>query len=316
EEAMMRIGFVLPNVGPAATPDTIVEAARRAEAIGYDSLWVTERLLYPVTPRTPYPASPDGVLPPAYRHVLDPLETLTFAAAHTRRVALGTSVLDMLFYTPVVLARRLTTLDVLSGGRLRVGLGLGWSRDEFEAVGVPMDDRGARADEFLAALKAIWTTDPVDFQGRYYRIPRSVIGPRPVQKPHPPIYLAAFVPRALRRAATVADGWNPTGIPADAMATMLADLRRMVRDAGRAVEAWATVVRANVHVTDGPLGASRAPFHGSVSELRDDVARVRDLGVDEVFFDPTFSPAVGSPAAFLDAMERLRDLARDSSSTG
>ncbi len=121
----MRMGFNLPPIGLAASPKSIVQVAQKAESLGYDSLWVTERLLYPVNPQTPYPATPDGSLPDAYKVALDPLEVLTFAAAHTRRIFLGTSVLDIPYYNPVMLARRLTTLDVLSGGRLRVGLGLG-----------------------------------------------------------------------------------------------------------------------------------------------------------------------------------------------
>ncbi len=119
----------------------------------------------------------------------------------------------MLYYNPVMLARRLSTLDVLSNGRLRVGMGLGWSKDEFDAMGVSLGERGARADEFMAVLKAIWTSDPVEFQGKFYRIPRSIIQPKLLQKPYPPIYLAAFAPPALRRLAQWADGWNPAGIP-------------------------------------------------------------------------------------------------------
>ncbi|KKM03644.1 hypothetical protein LCGC14_1772320, partial [marine sediment metagenome] len=129
----MRLGFNLPQIGPAAGPEAIVRVAQRAEELGYDSVWVTERLLYPIEPQTPYMATPDGSLPEAYKTVLDPLEALTFVAGQTSRVALGTSILDMPYYNPVMLARRLTTLDVLSGGRLRLGLGLGWSQDEFDA---------------------------------------------------------------------------------------------------------------------------------------------------------------------------------------
>ena len=154
-----------------------------------------------VQPQSPYPGTPDGTLPEPYKHCLDPLETLTFAAAHTTRVGLGTSVLDMLYYNPVMLARRLSTLDRLSHGRLRVGLGLGWSKDEFDATGASWSERGARGDEFLAVLKVIWTSDPVEFQGQFYHIPKSIIQPKPVQKPYPPLYLAAFAPPALRRLA-------------------------------------------------------------------------------------------------------------------
>jgi probable F420-dependent oxidoreductase len=174
--------------------------AQRAEA-RYDSVWTVERVLWPVKPQTPYAASPDGSLPEPYKYVLDPLDALTFAAAHTNRVALGTSVLDIPYYNPVMLARRLATIDVLSKGRLRVGLGLGWSQDEMDAVGADMKQRGARADEFLQVLKAIWTTNPVEFRGKFFQVPKSYIGPKPVQKPHPPIYLAAFAPPALKRLA-------------------------------------------------------------------------------------------------------------------
>ena len=192
----MRLGFALPQIGPVAGPDALLTVARRGEDLGFDSLWVLDRILYPVSPRAPYPVG-DGTLPDLYRTVLDPLETLTFAAAHTRRVALGTSILNLPWYNPVLLARRLTTLDVLSGGRLRVGFGIGWSPDEYEAAGTPWKERGKRADELIEALKTIWASDPVEFQGQYYRIPKSFIGPKPIQKPHPPIYMAAYTPPAM-----------------------------------------------------------------------------------------------------------------------
>src|SRR5262249_49694386 len=133
----MRLGFALPQIGPVAGPDALVTVAQRAEALGFDSLWTLDRMLYPVNPRTPYPATRDVVLPGLSNRVLDPPEPPRSAAAHTRRVALGTSVLNLPWYPPVLLARRLTTLDVLSGGRLRVGFGMGWSLDEYEAAGAP-----------------------------------------------------------------------------------------------------------------------------------------------------------------------------------
>ena len=209
----MRLGFVLPHIGPLASPDAIVSVATRAEAVGYDSLWVTDRLLFPLNPRTPYPATPDGSLPDAYRYVIDPLTALSLAAANTQRIALGTSVLDIPYYNPILLARSLAGLDIISNGRLRVGLGLGWSIDEYEAVGASTQARGRRADEFLAVLKAVWGPDPVSFEGEFYRVAPSIIGAKPVQQPHPPLYMAAYAPAALRRAAQQADGWNPAGVP-------------------------------------------------------------------------------------------------------
>jgi probable F420-dependent oxidoreductase len=304
----MRIGFNLPQIGPAAGPKAIVQAAQRAETLGYDSVWVTERLLYPVNPQTPYPVTPDGSLPEPYKHVLDPLEVLTFAGAQTRRIHLGTSVLDIPYYNPVMLARRLTTLDVLSGGRLRVGLGLGWSKDEFDTMGASLSQRGHRADEFLRVLKAIWTTDPVEFHGDYYQIPRSIVGPKPVQKPHPPIYLAAYAPGALKRAATLANGWNPAGLSVEQMAPMAAQLREMAKAAGRDPMSLEVIVRANLHITPLPLGGDRWIFTGSFDQIQADIERVRAFGADELFFDPTFSPGVTTPDSFMACMERIRQL--------
>ena len=127
----MRIGVTLPSMGHLSQPNNLVEAAKEAERLGYDTLWVADRLLYPIKPRTKYPVTPDGSLPDFYKRVLDPIEALTFVAAHTSRIGLGTIVLDIPFYNPVTLARRLTSLDILSNGRLRAGFGLGWSADEF-----------------------------------------------------------------------------------------------------------------------------------------------------------------------------------------
>jgi len=137
----MRFGFALPQIGSLVGPEALVMVAKRAEDLGFDSLWVLDRLLWPVNPRAPYPLG-DGSLPVQYKNVLDPVESLTFAAAHTSRIALATGVLNLPWYNPVLLARRLTTLDILSGGRLRVGFGIGWSPDEYEAAGATWQDRG------------------------------------------------------------------------------------------------------------------------------------------------------------------------------
>src|SRR3989449_778612 len=256
----MKIGFALPNIGPVATAEAVVKVAQRAEALAYHSLWTIERLLWPVKPQTPYTVTPDGSLPEQYKYILDPLDTLTFAAAHTKTITLGTSVLDIPYHNPVTLGRRLTTIDFLSNGRLRVGLGLGWSKDEMDATGADMKQRGAMADEFLQVLKAIWTTNPVEFHGKFYQVPKSYIGPKPVQKPHPPIYMAAFAPLALERLAKFADGWNPVVIPLDGMAQMFGSIKQMTQEAGRDPSSLAMVVRANPEITDKPLGKESMIF--------------------------------------------------------
>src|SRR5215212_2321464 len=193
----MRSGLILPSLGAGVGPVELLRAAQRAEQLGYANLWVAERLLYPVAPRSAYPATPDGTLPPLYQHALTPMETLAYVASHTQRIGLGTSILLMPLHNPVMLARQIATLDVLSGGRARVGLGQGWSIDELEAGGGATSQRGARADEYLQVLETIWTTDPSEFAGEYYTVPKSILQPKPIQRPRPPIYMAAYTPSAL-----------------------------------------------------------------------------------------------------------------------
>ena len=304
----MRIGFALPNIGPVATPEAVIAVAERAEQLGYDSLWTIERLLYPVKLQRPYPVTADGSLPEVYKHALDPLEALTFAAARTKTIALGTSVLDIPYYNPVMLARRLTTLDFLSKGRVRVGLGLGWNKDEVDAAGADFSRRGAMADEFLQVLKAIWTTNPVEFHGKFYQIPKSYIGPKPVQKPHPPIYMGAFVPRALKRLAKYADGWNPVAIPLDGMAQMFESIKQLAKEAGRDPSRIELVIRAHPEIADKPLGKERSLFSGTLDQIKEDIAGCRNIGAHEIHFDPTFMQGGQVLDRWLAVMEQMRKL--------
>jgi probable F420-dependent oxidoreductase len=300
----MKLGCALPSVGPLAGPDTLIRAAQRAEALDYHALWVADRLLYPLAPRTPYPARADGVLPESFKRCLDPVEALTFVAGHTRRITLGTSVLNMPFYNPAVLARRLATLDVLSGGRLRVGLGQAWSADEFEAVGADPKARAERADEFIAVLKALWSPDPVEFRGRHFRVARSIVGLKPAQTPHPPIYLAAYVPPALRRAATLSDGWLPANLPFTALSQMIGRLHAFAREAGRDPGRLEVIYLSGTEVTDAPLDdARRGVLSGSAAQVRADVGRLQDVGVTEII---TWGGG-DSVAAWLSGLERVRE---------
>ena len=188
----MKVGILVPHIGENATRESVLYIAKQAEEEGLDSIWAIERLLWPVKPQTPYGGIPNAPIPVEYQNILDPLDTLTYLAANTDRISLGTSIIDMLLHNPVVLARRFATLDVLSGGRVIAGFGLGWSKDEFDVSGIPFRHRGARADEYLQVLKRIWTDDVVEFRGQFYNIPASKIGPKPVQKPHPPILLGGI----------------------------------------------------------------------------------------------------------------------------
>ena len=186
-------------------------------------------------PKTPYAGTPDGSLPVQYQNVLDPLETLTYLAGNTNQISLGTCLIDMLFHNPVVLARRFATLDVLSHGRVIAGLGIGWSKDEYEVSGVSYKHRGKRADEFLQMLKRIWTDEVVEFKGQFYSIPASKIGPKPVQKPHPPILLGGFSPNTFLRIVNYADGWLPVAGfgPLDRLEQSINSLREDARKANK-----------------------------------------------------------------------------------
>jgi len=281
----MRVGLAVPQIGRFADPAATRAVAVEAEAAGFSALWALDRLLAPVNPRTPYPASPDGELPDEQYRVLDPIGVLTLAAAVTERIRVGTSVLVGPWYPPVLLARALTTLDQISAGRLTVGLGNGWSADEYAAVGQPQQHLGARSEELLDVLAAIWTEDPVNYWGKWVTLAPSTVQPKPVQRSGPPILLAAYTPGALDRVARRGDGWMPAGVPLDALADMWTTVRGMAAQYGRDPDRLELVVRANVKLTDRPLGPDRPPFWGRADQIADDVDATRRLGADEIVVD-------------------------------
>jgi probable F420-dependent oxidoreductase len=302
----MKIGCTLPQCGTLATRENLIRVARRAEELGYDSVWVLERLLWPINPRDAYPPSPDGSWPASFQNVFDPIETLTFVAAHTRNVRLGTSALVLPYHQPVQLARRLATLDVLSDGRIEVCGGAGWARDEFEAVGVPFERRGARIDEILEALIAIWTRDPVSFNGQIFRIPESKIGPKPLQQPRPPLYLAGFGQYTFDRIAKFADGWNPAVVrDFDSFEAQVNQLQETAARAGR--PPMEVVLTAVPFVMENSMGHIRRPLMGTLDELREDVKHLGRIGVTHIIFS---LPEMGFAAAqtIEPALARLEQL--------
>ena len=287
------MGLALPHLGPEATKENILQIAVDAEKEGIDSLWVAERLLWPLNPRTPYPASPDGSLPTFYQNVFDPLGTLTFVAAHTNKIALGTSVIDMLFHNPIILARRFATLDVLSKGRSIAGLGIGWSKDEYQVSNIPFEKRGKRADEFVQVLKKVWTDDVVEFKGQYYNIPASKIGPKPVQKPHIPIYLGGYVPNTFARIAKHADGWLASlGGPLDFLDNSIKSLKNQASKENRSPNEIKILtltfpqisqVKSNSEEKYGQQ-SQRLPLTGTIEEIGRDIHRIKEMGVEHIMF--------------------------------
>jgi probable F420-dependent oxidoreductase len=282
------LGFGLPVSGSWATPGTIAAVARRAEELGYGSLWSFQRVVVPV----------DDDYGPQYRSVLDPVVALGFAAAVTDRVRLGTAIVNAPFLPPAVLAKQLATVDVLSGGRLDAGLGLGWAPHEFAAVGVPYERRGPRTAEYVACLRALWADDPVEFHGEFYDVPPSRMQPKPVQRPAPPILLGGSADVALRRAGRIADGWiSASRHDLTAIATAVGTVRGAAAEAGRDPAAVRIVVRGVLQLGEdvrGPDGGRR-PLTGAAEQIRDDLGRLHEAGVTEVFLDLNFVPRVGSP---------------------
>lgn len=279
------MGLGLSQYGAFADRAAVVEVARAAESLGFHSLWTGDRILDPVDLRDRYPGTADGRMPPEYTTFLDPLTVLTTAAAVTGRVRLGTSTLNAPWYSPVLLARTLTSLDVLSEGRLDVGLGLGWSSDEYKAAGVPFTGRGGRMEETLDVLERIWSDDPVAHHGRLFTIPASRIEPKPVQRPRPPIYLGGASPAALERIGRRADGWLAAGVPVSFLAPMWESVRRAAEKAGRDPDALRMIVRMNAHITDEPADPDQLPSRGTVEQLAEYAQTVAGAGAHEVFLD-------------------------------
>ena len=288
----MDVSLALPHVGASASPRAIARAAVEAERMGCETVWVLERLLRPTN-------SEHRAMPEAFAKVYAPVETLAYVAGKTERLRLGTSVIDALFHTPAMLARRLATLDALSDGRVVAGLGQGYSPEEFEAANVPIGRRGAGFEEFIAALRAAWGPDPVTFGGRFYRIPPSEIGPKPVQPGGPPILVGGSAASAVERAGRIGAGLNPVSTAWERLGDTIALFRRSAREAGHEPAALPVVVRVDVsRLTAYRPGEERRPSNGSREQMGEDLARLREYDVDGVFFDLT---RVG-----LDADEQVR----------
>ncbi len=283
----MRLGVAVPVSGSWAEPANCVEVARAAEALGYTSLWTFQRLLSPLDGDVP-------VLAPPYQSVLDPLATLAYLAGRTQTVRLGVAVVNMPFYAPIVLAKLLTTIDRLSEGRLDAGLGIGWLPQELDAIGVPAARRGARAEDFIRCLRAVWPDDVVEYEGDFYRVPRCRVDPKPVQQPHPPLLLGGTAPAALRRAGRVASGWiSSSRADLTGIGDSIAVVRTAAVEAGRDPDGLRFVCRGVVRVRTG----ERAPLVGSVAEIRADLDDLAAKGVTETFVDLNFDPEIGSPEA-------------------
>jgi probable F420-dependent oxidoreductase len=317
----LKVGITLPQAGEQSTKENIVRTAKTAEDEGFDSLWVFERLLWPISPQTPYVATPDGSLPVEYQNILDPLETLTYVAANTNKIALGTSVMDMLFHNPVVLARRFATLDVLSEGRSIAGFGIGWSKDEYQVSNIPFQNRGKRADELIQVLKKIWTDDVVEFKGKYYSIPASKIGPKPIQKPHPPIYLGGFSPNTFSRIVNYdTNGWLAVvGGPLEYIDKTIKTIKDIAKKANKDPNKFKVVLLAHLKIALDSKSQStsskinedqRFPFTGTIDQIGNDIKRVKQMDIGHIVFGYVFIPLGRNVDSVINVTKELSKYAR------
>ena len=279
----MQFGIALPNYGSLAELATLVRLARLAEELAVDSIWVSDHLVAPVGVQSIYPFDrrPDakpgdmGVIERFY----EPMMTLAYLAGQTTRIRLGISAYVMPYRNPVLTAKHVATLDALSGGRLILGIGTGWLREEFEAVAVPFEHRGQRTDDYLAVCKALWSGDEARFDGRHYQLRSVRTGPRPAQRPHPPLWIAGNSAAAIDRAARVGDGWHAIDLAPDEIAPLIARLRGRIAAHGRSPDAVTVSLRKGVLVRDQPPAAAR-PLYGDRTAIQRDLERYRRAGVD------------------------------------
>ena len=314
----MKYGFTVPGRGPMSSPEALAKLAKHGEDLGYDSLFIGDHIAVPRTIGSPYPYTEGGEFPGADSgESLEQLTTLAYLAGRTEKIRLVTSVLIVPHRNPILAAKALATLDVLSGGRLVVGVGVGWMREEFEALGLPpFEERGAVTDEYIRAFKELWTSDDPEFQGKYCSFSNITFLPKPVQKPHPPIWVGGESRPALRRTAELADGWYPLGSnPTYPMAEpeqMRSAIQRMgeyARGFGRDPANIEISYRAQQLVVDKSgvsSGDNRRPFTGNGEQIAGDIRTYEAMGVSRMVLD-----FIRQTESLDEVLRRMDDLANE-----
>ncbi len=280
----MRIGVCSANSGPYTTPPMLRLLGGLAEDVGLESIWVSEHLVLADPRRPPSPMDPEDP-------ILDPVTSLAFLAALTSSVRLGTAVLVLPLRNPLVLAKELATVDVLSGGRVVVGIGVGYVRREFEALGVPFEGRAVRLEDHLEAIRAIWTQGRPSVRGATFSFDGVQAHPRPIQRPHPPIVMGGYVPAVLRRAVRVANGWYGWGLSIDDVRTYMSALAVAGEREARPPELGPLEITVT---PKGPVDVAEARRYAALGVDR--LSMMLPWGVDaeglEAFFRDVIGPLV------------------------
>jgi probable F420-dependent oxidoreductase len=292
-------GIHLPQLGRNVSRQGVIEGAQRAEELGFHSGWVSDHIVVPHHISSSYPYTDDGSFPaPADMPWLDPIGTLFFVAACTQRLKLGTTVLILGYRPPVLTAKAVASLDVLSEGRLILGVGVGWMKEEFDALGMPYDHRGARADEQLEVLDALFENEPAEHHGAYYDFAELGFEPKPTG--HVPIWVGGDTEPAYQRTARVGDAFHAAFQSVDEVRAGWARVRELAAERGRNADDLQLSIRLYLDPT-AAMTPSKS-IAGSTEQMRDTIGRWAEIGVHHILLDPV---APGGPAGRLAAMEHF-----------
>lgn len=292
----MKFGICLP-IRLDAAASTNVKIAKAAEALGFDSVWASDHVVIP--------ARRSGIFT---EYFYDPFTLLAFISSVTSRILLGTSVIILPYRNPLVTAKMAASLDVVSGGRLLFGVGPGWMREEFEALGIPYESRGRMTDEYIEIIKTLWEKDDPKYEGEFFTFYDVGFDPKPLQKPGPTVWIAGSSERAMRRAALYGNGWQPTGASPDDVAEGIQKIRSIAVDAGREASGIKFSVRNRVKILGPGLETKSEPnaptvftMRGTPDEIAECIQEYKSRGVSHMIFDPD----AGDTKEIFDMMETL-----------
>jgi probable F420-dependent oxidoreductase len=273
----MKFGIALPNFGMYAERDSILRVAKTAEDLGFDSIWVSDHIVIP--------ESHHGFGNVFY----EPLITLSYISALTKRISLGASVIILPYRNPMVLAKMLSTLDVLSEGRLILGVGAGWLKEEFQALGASYEKREIITDEYIQVLKILWSQDKPRFAGKYSKFSDINFLPKPIQRPHPPIWVGGNSLTAIRRAVNLCNGWHPVGLTPNEIKERVNYINELLTEKKKGKSDFTISLRKNLQIK----GASereikgkdeRESLRGTPEKIAEGIEDYRNLGVSHLIF--------------------------------